>query len=300
MVDADLKIIKQNLSSDARRQEWMASESYFAHSWTHIFYCWKCRRLMIGRTIRDILSRTTPTARRVIDLGCGSGGSIFEVFDFCADLKGVHWFGLDVDIGAVSSGSDRSRFRQRARKTQPVEFSAGDISALPIADESIDLVVCSEVLEHIAHPPTAIEEMARILKPDGYALITTPNPNNLVERIGYALDRVSFGGLKKIFWAGCDEISAPSLKADVGLGHVSVYPYKTWLRWLKAAGISVIRKVRGPMIFGGPFFDRHPFFSGCMIAVDPLLDRMPFRFLLSNNLGLFCRKQSEPAGRNLG
>ena len=55
------------------------------------------------------------------------------------------------------------------------------------------------------------------------------------------------------FWAGCGEISAPSLKADVGLWHVSVHPYKTWLRWLEAAGMSVIRKVRGPMIFGGPF-----------------------------------------------
>jgi hypothetical protein len=106
--------------------------------------------------------------------------------------------------------------------------------------------------------------------------------------------------LKKIFWAGCDEISAPSLKADVGLGHVSVHPNKTWLKWLEAAGMLVIPKVRGPMIFGGAFFDRHPFFSGCNIALDPILDRMPFKFFFSNNRGFFCRKRSEPGHRNLG
>ena len=72
------------------------------------------------------------------------------------------------------------------------------LSFLPIADDSMDIILCSEVLEHIEQPPSAIEEIARILKPDGYALITTPNPANLVERMGYALDRLSGGGLKKI------------------------------------------------------------------------------------------------------
>ena len=41
----------------------------------------------------------------------------------------------------------------------------------------------------------------------------------------------------------------------------------------------------------GPFFDRHIFISGLTIALDPLLDRLPGRFLLSNNLGILCCKQ---------
>lgn len=247
---------------------------------------------MIGRTIRDVLRSLSSRQRRVIDLGCGSGISIFEVFDLCTDLKGVHWCGLDANISAVSAGAQRSRFRQMERNDEAVAFLSGDLSSLPIADESVDLILCSEVLEHIEHPPSAIEEITRILKPNGYAVITTPNPNNLVERLGYALNRLSGGALKKIFWAGCDEISAPPLKAEVGLGHVSVHPYKTWRRWIENAGMSIVRKVRGPLVFGGPFFDRHPLLSGLMIAVDPLLDRLPFRFILSNNLGVLCSKKA--------
>jgi SAM-dependent methyltransferase len=160
-----------------------------------------------------------------------------------------------------------------------------------MADSSLDLLLCWEVVEHLLEPPIALAEMARILKPGGYALITTPNPNNLVERLGYAIDRLTRGYLKQLFWAGHDEISAPEMDAEAGLGHVSVYPFKTWRNWLKKAGLEVIQKVRGPMIFGGPFFDRHFFISGLTIALDPLLDRLPGRFLLSNNLGILCCKK---------
>jgi hypothetical protein len=46
------------------------------------------------------------------------------------------------------------------------------------------------------------------------------------------------------------------------------------------------------MVFGGPFFDRHRWLSGVLIALDPLLDVLPLRFLLSSNLGILCQKPS--------
>ncbi len=51
---------------------------------------------------------------------------------------------------------------------------AGDASAMPFADASVNTILCTEVLEHVAHPEKVIEEFARILKPDGIIITTAP------------------------------------------------------------------------------------------------------------------------------
>ena len=49
-----------------------------------------------------------------------------------------------------------------------------DILNIPITDNTIDNILCTEVLEHVPKPLDAIKEMSRLLKPGGIALITTP------------------------------------------------------------------------------------------------------------------------------
>ena len=50
-----------------------------------------------------------------------------------------------------------------------------DSTALPIATESVDTVLSNQVLEHLREPGIAVDEMARILKPGGVAIITAPH-----------------------------------------------------------------------------------------------------------------------------
>jgi ubiquinone/menaquinone biosynthesis C-methylase UbiE len=273
------------------RQQWLGQEKYFRYSWTHAFFNWKRHRIMAGEKVRTAMLNMTSKRRRVLELGCGSGEGLFDVYDVCSDIKGIKWFGLDLNYGQISAGKRRSQFRVSDRNMEPINFLTADLFRLPFADASLDMILCCEVVEHLPEPQIAIEEMVRILKPGGYALITTPNPENLVERAGYAIDKLTRGALKRFFWAGHDKISAPVLDAEAGFGHVSVYPFKKWRGWLEKAGLKVLQKVRGPMVFGGPFFDRHFFISGLSIALDPLLDRLPGRFLLSNTMGFLCCKR---------
>jgi len=51
--------------------------------------------------------------------------------------------------------------------------------------------------------------------------------------------------------------------------------------------------LRGSILFGSPFFDRHRFISGMMIALDPWLDRLPGKFFTTINLGMLCHKNDE-------
>jgi len=90
---------------------------------------------------------------------------------------------------------------------------------LPSPDNSLDIVLSSEVVEHLPDPMPALKEMRQVLKPGGYAVITTPNPRNLLEMVGYAIDWLTGGWFKKMYWKGQDNISAPLLSAEVGFGH---------------------------------------------------------------------------------
>ena len=50
----------------------------------------------------------------------------------------------------------------------------GDAAAIPFADESIDTILCTEVMEHVPDPEKTIEEFARVLRPGGTIITTAP------------------------------------------------------------------------------------------------------------------------------
>jgi ubiquinone/menaquinone biosynthesis C-methylase UbiE len=54
-------------------------------------------------------------------------------------------------------------------------LAQGDVTALPVATASADLIVCWDVLEHVNAPERAMNEMARVLRPGGLAVLALPN-----------------------------------------------------------------------------------------------------------------------------
>src|SRR2546430_1978790 len=63
----------------------------------------------------------------------------------------------------------------RERGLSTIQARLEDIQALSLADESFDVVVSCETLEHVPNPQRAIKELARVLRPDGRMFLTTPN-----------------------------------------------------------------------------------------------------------------------------
>ena len=106
----------------------------------------------------------------IVDIGCGVGYFLFEMIKKYPSTK-MTLIGLDVI-------ENRVRFLMQRKKEEGVKniFGiVGDGMELPFRNNRIDLVTCSEVLEHIFTPQKAIAEMARILKPGGNLLISTPS-----------------------------------------------------------------------------------------------------------------------------
>lgn len=65
----------------------------------------------------------------------------------------------------------------RARVGDTVRLQAADLLDLPFADGEFQLVVCFEVIEHVEEPLAVLDELRRVLTPDGLLAISSPNRN---------------------------------------------------------------------------------------------------------------------------
>ena len=106
--------------------------------------------------------------RRVLDAASGEGyGSAVLSAAGAARVTGV-----DLNPDAV----------EHARERYGLNFEVADVAALPHQDDSFDLVVSFETIEHVADPAAALSELRRVLAEDGTLLISTPNSHEyLVE-----------------------------------------------------------------------------------------------------------------------
>jgi SAM-dependent methyltransferase len=124
--------------------------------------------------------------RRVLDAGCGDGRNLVYLL-----RRGFTCFGTDRDPGAIE------RVRALAIELAPdlpvQNFQPGELDALPWAGASMDAVICSAVLhfsQDEAHFARMIEELWRVLAPDGLFFARLASNIGLEDRIGAGGRRV--------------------------------------------------------------------------------------------------------------
>lgn len=89
---------------------------------------------------------------------------------------------LDRHHETIGVDLDPSRASAEIRDELDLRQCDLDDDRVPIGTDQAGTVVCSEVLEHLARPERALSEAARILKPDGRMIVTTPNFGRLETR----------------------------------------------------------------------------------------------------------------------
>lgn len=108
--------------------------------------------------------QTIPAGSRILDAGAGTQ----HYKTFCKHLQYVSQDFAQYDGTGDSAGLQISDFDYGDLDI------VSDISAIPKPDASFDAILCIEVLEHIPDPIQAIKEFSRLLKKDGYLVLTAP------------------------------------------------------------------------------------------------------------------------------
>jgi SAM-dependent methyltransferase len=116
-------------------------------------WAWDRRRAML-------LAEARP-GERVLDLGCGAGRFVAALRDAGAQAMGVE---------LAEAALDRARSNVPGADLRLVEPGG----SLPLEHASVDLVWCSEVLEHVADTAHTLLEARRVLRPGGRLLVTVP------------------------------------------------------------------------------------------------------------------------------
>jgi SAM-dependent methyltransferase len=115
-------------------------------------------------------------AERILDFGCGSGGTTIALA-LSESLSPSEVIGTDVNAHAVAA----ARVRAQGCGVQTIaKFRAIEPGRLPFADGAFDLVVAVSVLEFITSASArqdTVEELGRVVRPGGFVFIASPRPS---------------------------------------------------------------------------------------------------------------------------
>jgi SAM-dependent methyltransferase len=143
---------------------------------SHLSYEYPILKDVEGRTqkfkkILSVIQDFHPETRSLIciDIGCSSG--------IITSLLGEHFklaIGLDIDQEAI-------RYAKIHSLSSRVDFLIGDSMALPFNDESVDVIVCNHVYEHVPESKRLMDEIHRVLNKDGFCYFAAGNRYVLIE-----------------------------------------------------------------------------------------------------------------------
>jgi len=105
-----------------------------------------------------------PKGSKILDAGAGE----LRNKKFCKHLDYV-----SQDFCQYQGLGDGAALQTGAWDTSKIDI-VSDISKIPASDNSFDIVLCTEVLEHTPDPLGALRELARLTKPSGHIILTAP------------------------------------------------------------------------------------------------------------------------------
>ena len=138
-------------------------------------------KLFVKNFLNSVVKTIRPlNIETVLDAGCGEG---FTLARLQKEKIGKSYEGIEADDSAIELG----------KKLYPrLNIQKGDIYRLPYKSNSFDLVVCTEVLEHLTEPRKAYRELLRVSKK--YVLLSVPNePFFTIQRMGRLQNLRHFG-----------------------------------------------------------------------------------------------------------
>lgn len=183
--------------------------------------------------VSNLCSFKPAVGTTVLDIGCGNG----NISIFLGSL-GYQVSGVDLSEAAIA--------KARQLNTLPnVKFEVGNAEELHGLEARYDVVICSEVLEHLNSPENTLYAIHKIMKEDGVLFVTVPNGKGprelLVTRPVQKLQKSNSFALQGLMWMkkvmGYSGTTAQTDADD--LGHIQFFSKKHLYRLAESTGFSV-------------------------------------------------------------
>jgi len=235
-----------------------------------VTYAWaKTKRRLESLLLSEITSRLTSKKElRIADIGCGDGSLLIHMA-MAVDSKALVTFeGYDLSDSFVEFGN----FAADAKKVcDRVSFSVFNLENDTLNDEKFDVIVMSEVLEHLTDQRESLTRIYNALRPGGVLLLSTPNSRNMIKYPLYPL--------KKIFKRGNDaQISKKLTQSEETFvlaeeeQHLHVFYHGELRNLIKKVGFKGVTFYRSSLVFGGPLLDKWRLFFAFLLTLDVVLD----------------------------
>jgi len=233
------------------------------------------------------VDQAIPPMATVLEVGCGTG----QMTNFLGLVQTRTVIGVDMSLPSLKLGQG---FKERF-SLHNVHFAQGNIFAMPIAENSIDVLICSGVLHHTPDPKGGFQNLLRLLRPGGNILIGLYNT--------YA--RLPLG-LRKTFFTitkgSCRWMDAHMRRRDVDRSKKEIWfadqyrnPHESWhgvdevLCWFDESNVQFLSAV--PQVSqslpgkesGLRLFEKHPHGS----PFEHILRQLAWMFTIGREGGLF-------------
>jgi 2-polyprenyl-3-methyl-5-hydroxy-6-metoxy-1,4-benzoquinol methylase len=138
-----------------------------------------------------------------LDAGCGSGTLARHLFEAGANVLAVDAAEEMITLARELNSQDVARLdvagldvarldvARHGERSRQLRFEQiATIAKLPLADQSLDGILCSSVLEYVPDPEACLSEFARVLRPGGLLIVSVANRNSLVRKGQVATHRL--------------------------------------------------------------------------------------------------------------
>ena len=214
--------------------------------------------------IKFLITKLGIQGEVMVDIGCGDGTVTKQLAE---SIGAKEVFGIDI--------SERSLDIARSKGIKTLKLDINH-ETLPFPDNTIDVVTGIEIIEHLVNPDNFYKESYRILKDNGYLILSTPNLaswlNRLLLLLGYT---PAFYEVSLRFKLGKPFRSMEEILKEEGApaGHLRLYTLKALTQHLSIYKFSVIN-VAGASVYGGrmvsymdKFFEKIPSLASDIIII---------------------------------
>lgn len=199
----------------------------------------------------------------VLDVGCGVGTLAFYLAK-----KGYAVDAFDISSSAIAICKEFKAFSGMRN----IRFYNQDVSNLK-TDKRYDIVLCTEVIEHIPDDKHFLQSVSKLMKRNGLLVLSTPSVHAPLYRLGF---------LKKF---------------DTEVGHLRRYQMETLIKLIETSGFTVLHTRRVESIFRNSFFTFQPlgfflkFVKGPLVIIFHQVDRFFTSLFGESDLIILAQKK---------